>query len=151
MPAPALLVLEDGRTFHGASYGAPGETSGEAVFYVSNRAELVCADVKGDGKGKAKFLWKYDMRKELGVHICYLPSSSPLVIGDLVYVLTGNGVEVQSGELPNPNAPSFVAVNKKTGVDVVVNRTWKVTLSVGTYKFRCDAHPTKMHGSFNVS
>ncbi|MGH3347079.1 MAG: glutamine-hydrolyzing carbamoyl-phosphate synthase small subunit [Nocardioides sp.] len=29
---PALLVLEDGRTFHGDSYGAAGETFGEAVF-----------------------------------------------------------------------------------------------------------------------
>ena len=28
----ALLVLEDGRTFHGAAYGAEGETFGEAVF-----------------------------------------------------------------------------------------------------------------------
>jgi carbamoyl-phosphate synthase small subunit len=31
-PQPAMLVLEDGRTFHGDSYGAPGETFGEAVF-----------------------------------------------------------------------------------------------------------------------
>ena len=30
--APAILVLEDGRTFHGESYGASGETFGEAVF-----------------------------------------------------------------------------------------------------------------------
>jgi len=29
---PALLVLEDGRTFHGEAYGADGETFGEAVF-----------------------------------------------------------------------------------------------------------------------
>ena len=29
---PAMLVLEDGRTFHGDSYGATGETFGEAVF-----------------------------------------------------------------------------------------------------------------------
>jgi len=29
---PALLVLEDGRTFHGRAYGAVGETLGEAVF-----------------------------------------------------------------------------------------------------------------------
>ncbi|WP_428345835.1 glutamine-hydrolyzing carbamoyl-phosphate synthase small subunit [Nocardioides sp.] len=29
---PALLVLEDGRTFHGETYGAVGETFGEAVF-----------------------------------------------------------------------------------------------------------------------
>src|SRR4029078_13084513 len=34
VPAPsrALLVLEDGRTFHGDSFGAEGETFGEAVF-----------------------------------------------------------------------------------------------------------------------
>ena len=29
---PALLVLEDGRTFRGVSFGAPGEAFGEAVF-----------------------------------------------------------------------------------------------------------------------
>jgi carbamoyl-phosphate synthase small subunit len=29
---PAVLVLEDGRTFRGSSYGAVGETVGEAVF-----------------------------------------------------------------------------------------------------------------------
>ena len=30
--AEAVLVLEDGRTFRGQSYGAAGETIGEAVF-----------------------------------------------------------------------------------------------------------------------
>ena len=29
---PAILILEDGRTFHGSAYGAIGETTGEAVF-----------------------------------------------------------------------------------------------------------------------
>ena len=32
MNKPALLVLEDGRSFAGTSYGASGETFGEAVF-----------------------------------------------------------------------------------------------------------------------
>ncbi|MEV4621959.1 glutamine-hydrolyzing carbamoyl-phosphate synthase small subunit [Asanoa sp. NPDC049573] len=32
MRRPALLVLEDGRAFHGESYGSVGETFGEAVF-----------------------------------------------------------------------------------------------------------------------
>jgi carbamoyl-phosphate synthase small subunit len=32
MRAPAVLVLEDGRSFRGESYGATGETFGEAVF-----------------------------------------------------------------------------------------------------------------------
>jgi len=31
-PTSAILVLEDGRTFHGEAYGAEGETFGEAVF-----------------------------------------------------------------------------------------------------------------------
>src|SRR5688572_4940869 len=31
----AILVLEDGRTFHGASFGADGETFGEMVFNTS--------------------------------------------------------------------------------------------------------------------
>ena len=31
-PVPALLVLEDGRAFRGRSFGAAGETFGEAVF-----------------------------------------------------------------------------------------------------------------------
>ena len=42
-------------------------------------------------------------------------------------------------------------VNTKTRVDFIGSRTWKVTLSAGTYKFRCDAHPKTMHGSFNAS
>jgi carbamoyl-phosphate synthase small subunit len=32
MSRPAILVLEDGRTFHGEAFGAVGETFGEAVF-----------------------------------------------------------------------------------------------------------------------
>src|SRR5690606_4180509 len=32
MTEPALLVLEDGRTFRGYGFGARGETFGEAVF-----------------------------------------------------------------------------------------------------------------------
>ena len=42
-------------------------------------------------------------------------------------------------------------VSKKTGIDTVVSRTWKVMLNVGTYNYRCDAHPTTMRGSFTVS
>jgi plastocyanin len=42
-------------------------------------------------------------------------------------------------------------VGKKTGIAFVGSRTWKVTLLTGTYKFRCDAHPTTMRGSFTVS
>ena len=42
-------------------------------------------------------------------------------------------------------------VGKKTGIDFTGSRIWRVTLQIGTYKFRCDAHPTTMRGSFYVS
>jgi len=37
------------------------------------------------------------------------------------------------------------------GVDFIGSRTWRLTLHVGTYKFRCDAHPKTMRGRFDVS
>src|SRR5262249_41709823 len=40
---------------------------------------------------------------------------SPLVAGDLVYTVTGNGVDEGHLKVPAPNAPSFVAVNRHTG------------------------------------
>jgi outer membrane protein assembly factor BamB len=88
---------------------------GDRVYYVSNRAEVVCADVAGDGKGGAKVLWSYDMVKGLGVFVNQHVYTSPLILGDLVYCLTCNGTDVHTKELPNPRAPSLVALNKKTG------------------------------------
>src|SRR5207302_5633672 len=40
--------------------------------------------------------------------------SSPLVIGDLVFAATGNGND-DDGKLVAPNAPSFIALDKRTG------------------------------------
>jgi outer membrane protein assembly factor BamB len=89
---------------------------GDRLYYLSNRCELVCADVAGyEATGKGKILWTYDMIKELDVFPCQLVNSSPLVLGDLVYAITGNGVDAGTGKLPKPKAPAFVAVNKKTG------------------------------------
>lgn len=87
---------------------------GEYVYYVSNRAEVCCAHVDGDGKGGAKFKWKYDMIKELKVFPCFLANCSPLIVGDLVFVVTGNGTN-EEHELPSPKAASFIAIEKDTG------------------------------------
>jgi outer membrane protein assembly factor BamB len=94
---------------------------GDRVYYVSNRCELVCAAVSGDtATGKGKILWSLDMIKELKVEPCGLSgglaNSSPLIVGDLVYVLTSNGSSSQNGNKPpNPKAPSLIAVNKTDG------------------------------------
>lgn len=88
----------------------------DRLWYVSNRCEVVCADVNGDpATGKAKIFWTYDMIKELNVFPNSLAVCSPLVLGDLVFVVTGNGTVWSTTELPSPKAPSFIALNKKDG------------------------------------
>jgi outer membrane protein assembly factor BamB len=92
---------------------------GNRLWYVNNRWEVVCADVAGDeATGKAKILWTLDMIKDLKVYPGGLAGSlsicSPLLVGDLLYVVTANGVD-SKGKTPAPDAPSFVALNKNTG------------------------------------
>jgi outer membrane protein assembly factor BamB len=82
---------------------------GDRLWYVNNRAEFVCSDTSG------KVVWKYDMIKELDIYVGQLAYTSPLVVGDLVYGLTSNGVDAGTGKLPKPKAPSLVALHKKTG------------------------------------
>jgi outer membrane protein assembly factor BamB len=87
---------------------------GDSLYYVSNRAELVCARTSGLQAG-ADFAWKLDMIGQLGIYPHNQAASSPLVVGDLVYVVTGNGVDEGHVNIPAPGAPSFLAVDKRTG------------------------------------
>jgi outer membrane protein assembly factor BamB len=103
---------------------------GERMWYVSNRCELVCADVNGfldgenDGpfkdekykeKEDADFVWLLDMFTELDAFPHNLATSSPVIAGDLVFVTTSNGVDEGHLNVPEPEAPDFIAVNKNTG------------------------------------
>ena len=103
---------------------------GDRLWVVNNRCELMCVDVEGfadgenDGvvqdeadneKGDADIIWKLDMMEDLGVFPHNLATSSPLVDGDLVFLLTSNGVDEAHLEVPSPRAPCFLAVNKDTG------------------------------------
>ncbi len=86
-----------------------------------NRWEVVCADTAGDpaAPGKGKIVWSLDMIKELGVSPGGLEgcvsSCSPLVLDDMVFVVTSNGVNQSTGKPTAPNAPSFLAVHSDTG------------------------------------
>ncbi len=103
---------------------------GDRLYYVSNRCELVCLDTEGfldkendgpftDEEDKAEIdgdvIWKLDMVEELGVFPHNLATSSPLVVGDLVFICTSNGVDESHINIPVPLAPSFIAVNRHTG------------------------------------
>ncbi len=82
----------------------------DRVYYVSNRAELVCREAK-----YGTIAWMLDLRGTLGVTPNQASASSPLVAGELVFVVTGHGTNPKTGKVKNPQAPSFVAVDRKTG------------------------------------
>ncbi len=83
---------------------------GDRVYYVSNRGEVVCADLNS---GKA--LWKFDMMEEVGAFPHNMSNSSPVSFGDLIYVSTSNGHDESHVHIPSPRAPAIIALNKKTG------------------------------------
>jgi len=103
---------------------------GDRLYYVSNRCELICADARGfldgenDGpftkekyrdKQDADFIWVLDMYEELKVFPHNLATSSPVGFEDIVFVNTSNGVDEGHGKPPHPDAPDFLAVDKRTG------------------------------------
>lgn len=101
---------------------------GDRVYYVSNRCTVVCADVEGFANGNqgiqtekykdptdADIIWEYDMMKELNVFPHNMSACSPLIVGDILYIVTANGVDEGHINIPSPEAPSFIALDKKTG------------------------------------
>jgi len=88
---------------------------GDRLYYVSNRGELICLDTRGDGKGNAKVIWKFDMMEEVGVQQHNMANSSPVSYGDLIFVGTSNGIDESHVRVASPRAPSMIAVNKNTG------------------------------------
>ncbi|MBI2190815.1 MAG: PQQ-binding-like beta-propeller repeat protein [Planctomycetes bacterium] len=105
---------------------------GDRLYYTSNRCQLVCLDTEGfsDGENDGPFtgekkdeqgesdpdiVWILDMMDELGVFPHNLAVCSPVGFGDLIFENTSNGVDEAHLNIPSPRAPSFIAVNKKTG------------------------------------
>ncbi len=66
-------------------------------------------------KTDADFIWRLDMIGELGVFPHNLAVCSPIIVGDLMFIVTGNGHDESHANIPNPRAPSFMAVDKNTG------------------------------------
>lgn len=113
---------------------------GDRVYLVTSRCEVICLDINGMSNGNqgmqeeaayvvkdtgkppaeigpkdADILWVYDMMDELGVFPHNASNSSPLIVGDLVYVCTSNGQDWTHVNIPSPLSPSYIALNKMTG------------------------------------
>src|SRR4051812_41476445 len=51
---------------------------GDRLYYVTNRCELRCLDMHGDGNKHAKMLWKFDMMEEVGSMPHNMSNASPV-------------------------------------------------------------------------
>jgi outer membrane protein assembly factor BamB len=117
---------------------------GKHIYYVSNRCELVCATTDG------KDVWSLNMIKDLGVFPHNLSTSSPVAAGNLVFVVTSNGVNENHLDIPAPQAPSFVAVDKKTrAVKWKNNDPSKNWQAGGNLKAMVNEGKVLMHGQWS--
>lgn len=103
---------------------------GDRLWYVTNRGEICCLDSEGfldgenDGpyqeeefttKNEADVIWKLDMMEKLGISQHNMCSCSITCAGDLMFVNTSNGVDESHLNIPSPDAPSFLCMNRNTG------------------------------------
>jgi outer membrane protein assembly factor BamB len=103
---------------------------GKRLWFVTSRGEVRCLDTEGfhDGenngpytseshpvKEEADVIWVFDMMDTLGVSQHNMCSCSVTSAGDLLFVNTSNGLDESHINLPAPNAPSFLAMDKNTG------------------------------------
>jgi outer membrane protein assembly factor BamB len=93
---------------------------GDRLYYVSNQCRVVCASVVARYGGDpdapdADVVWEYDMMKELKVFPHNMSNCSPLVVGDQLFVCTSNGVDESHQNLPSPDAPALICLDRKTG------------------------------------
>jgi len=112
---------------------------GEVVYVLSSRGEMLALDVHGLANGNqgmqeegafmaapgrgpeevlpmdADILWSYDMPEMLGVFPHNVSSSSPLIVGDKLFISTSNGVDWSHLDLPSPFSPALVAFDRRSG------------------------------------
>ncbi|TWT88617.1 outer membrane biogenesis protein BamB [Pseudobythopirellula maris] len=116
---------------------------GDRLWFVTSRGEVRCLDTDGfsdgendgkvqdeeaaikqqaagagadyDMKNEADVVWVFDMMRELGTSQHNMCSCSVTTAGDILLVNTSNGLDESHINLPAPDAPSFIALDKNTG------------------------------------
>ncbi len=103
---------------------------GDRLWIVTNRGEVACLDTEGfadgenDGpykdepstdRGEADIVWLFNMMKEVGSVQHNMASCSVTARGELLFVNTSNGVDESHENIPAPEAPSFLALEKDSG------------------------------------
>ena len=114
---------------------------GDRVFVIGNRGDILCLDRDGQAGGHAgattdelaymgitnrtpdtalgptdgRIVWRYDLLKELGVIPHDVCGSTLLMVGELLYACTSNGLDDRHKKVPAPLAPTLIVLDKHTG------------------------------------
>jgi len=90
-----------------AAHVKPGT---KRIFNVTPAAKPIELD-----PADADVIWHYDMMNELAIWPQDASDCSVLIHGDLLYTCTSNGVDRSHHNVPSPQAPTLIALNKNTG------------------------------------
>jgi outer membrane protein assembly factor BamB len=103
---------------------------GNVLYYTTNRGELLALDTEGflDGENDGPFtseqyksphdgdvLWKFDMMEEVSAFPHNMSNSSPVTHKNLIFVSTSNGQDESHVNIPSPQAPAIIALDKTNG------------------------------------
>ncbi len=103
--------------------GSSPLVEGDRLWLTTNRCEVLCLDIGPLLRGEAapRELWKRDLIKEFDLfpHTPIMGPPRPCSIGPShngrIFVTTNNGVSQDRTQVPKPEAPSLVCLNKDTG------------------------------------
>ena len=119
---------------------SPPTVEGDRVYVLSNRADVLCLDLKGQANGNdgpfqdegklmapkgasamevtkidADVLWLFDLVSGAGIYTHDAAHTSILIDGPFLYLNTGNGVDNTHRKIRKPDAPALVVLDKATG------------------------------------
>ncbi|MHC4400647.1 MAG: outer membrane protein assembly factor BamB family protein [Planctomycetota bacterium] len=140
---------------------------GDRVYVVSSAGDVVCLDAAGQADGNdgpfteegrymvgpekepvklkktdGDVLWRFDPIDELDVYVHDAASCSVLIHGDMLYVGTSNGVDAPHDKVINPEAPSLIVLDKRSGRLVAVDDA-KSSSSAGATASATPSRPSR--------
>jgi len=111
---------------------------GKHAYLISGRGEVLCLDIEGQANGNdgifkeelsymgaqssstlratdGDIIWRYNMVTESSVYPHDCCGSTVLILGDLLFACTSNGVQRDHKTVTNPLAPSLIVLDRRTG------------------------------------
>ncbi|MDD4869298.1 MAG: PQQ-binding-like beta-propeller repeat protein [Kiritimatiellae bacterium] len=113
---------------------------GNRIYFVGHRGEVLCLDRDGQSNGNdgpfmeeldymgitntayrllgstdGDIIWKYNLIPEIDVVPHDVCGSTLLMVGDLIFACTSNGIDDKHNKIPRPDVPTLIVLDKKTG------------------------------------